>query len=137
MSTGHSGNHRLPTRYIAGMYWGRRIVAALSAALVLQLVFVGGGYACPGSDARGSMTDMGMATMAHGGQPASTHHRTPCPFPWAPDGCQNMVPCAPAAIAAPTRGVVDLPPIVAPVPVMSVVMPPSVIAPPELPPPRA
>src|SRR5579862_4534916 len=118
------------------MLWSRRIVAALSAVFVLQLVFVGSGYACPRSDAGGSMADMGMA-MAHGGQPASPHHQTPCRFPWAPDGCRNMVPCAPAAIATPAQAVVDLPPLVASVPVLSVVTPPSVNSPPELPPPRA
>lgn len=125
------------TWYIAGMQLGRRIIAALSAVFVLQLVFVGSGYACARPDASGPMADMGMATMAHGGQPATTHHGTPCRFPWAPDGCQSMAPCAPAAIVAPMHGVVDLPPLVAPVPVLSVVTPPSVISPPELPPPRA
>jgi hypothetical protein len=117
------------TDYIATMHWGRRVLAALSAALVLQLVFVGSGYACSRSDGRASMADMGMGS--------TDQHHVPCRFPWAPDGCQNMVPCAPAAIAVPTNGVLDLQPLVAPVLVLSVVTPPSVNSPPELPPPRA
>jgi hypothetical protein len=122
------------------MQWGRRVVAALSAVFVLQLVFIESGYACARSDARGSMADMGMmgmTTKANGGAPASTDHRSPCRFPWAPDGCQNMVPCAPAAITAPAHGVVDVPPVAQAIPVLSVVTPPSATSPPELPPPRA
>jgi len=61
----------------------------------------------------------------------------PCKFPWAPDGCQSMVPCAPAALASVTS-VLDpsglVPERVMPASAITLL---SVTSPPELPPPRA
>jgi hypothetical protein len=128
--------HTRPLATLEGMRRARRIVAALCALLVLELVFVGSGYACSRPDALASMADMGMAATPPTGQPVAPEHQAPCRFPWAPEGCQSMVPCAPSAIAVPSQRAADVPPLVATVPVLFVVTPPSVASPPELPPPR-
>ncbi|HWZ60908.1 MAG TPA: hypothetical protein VNW46_18125 [Gemmatimonadaceae bacterium] len=109
----------------------RRWFATLATLFLLQLVFVESGYACAmpatGSSAMASMP--GMTMPAH-------ESKGPCRFPWAPDGCQSMAPCAPAALAVPGHALAVAPQLVAAVPVLIVRTPPSETAPPELPPPR-
>ncbi len=94
------------------------------------------------------MADMNMSRMDMPGmempsgpqQPAGgapEHDHAPCKFPWAPDGCQSMTPCAPLALTSYTqslRAPDDVPSTVAPLVVLT---PPSQVRPPELPPPRA
>ncbi len=85
--------------------------------------------------------DMPEMDMAGTGQKQSgkesEHHHAPCDFPWAPEGCQSMAPCAPIALASitePLRTPDAMPSSVAPAGVLT---PPSIKLPPELPPPRA
>ncbi len=77
-------------------------VAVLLTLVLLQLVLVESGYAC-------RMPADGDASMAGMPMPGSTRHsssaptkkgqpQAPCQFPWAPNGCQIMAPCAPAAL---------------------------------------
>lgn len=112
--------------------------------VLLQLVLVESGYACqmaPGVlDSAASMADMQMpaSETASTTAPAQREQeQEPCRFPWAPNGCQSMAPCAPAAltetsVAAEARTQIVAAPWhlvqVAPVPVTRA---------PEIPPPRA
>lgn len=83
----------------------RRIVNSTLVAVLLHLVVVGSGFACglPTHDA--DMPGMpGMASMAgmqgsvNQGAPAAGQGKSPCRLPWAPDGCQSMATCVPAAV---------------------------------------
>jgi hypothetical protein len=70
--------------------------------------------------------------------PASAPAPTPpCRFPWAPDGCQSMVPCAPAALASSPAALNRGGPVPERIAVGVSLTPASVTTPPELPPPRA
>jgi hypothetical protein len=111
------------------MHRRRRWFATFAALFVLQLVFVESGYAC-------AMPTMGTTAMAGMTMPAHPGHETPCRFPWAPDGCQSMAPCAPAALTTPSVTLAAGPQLVAAVPALVVRTPPSETPPPELPPPR-
>lgn len=81
----------------------------------------------------------GMSDVASSGRIAPVQGRdgAPCRFPWAPSGCRDMAPCAPAALtvaawhAAAGGRVHDVQRAPA------VLAPPSFGAPPEPPPPRA
>jgi hypothetical protein len=122
----------------------RRLLRPLCAILMvvlLQLLLVESGYACLATGAAaGDNTMAGMAMPAPGsGNSAPAEHGSPAPcrFPWAPNGCQTMAPCAPSVLAV---GAMALPlpdvPHGTPVtrePLAHV----SVSQPPELPPPRA
>jgi hypothetical protein len=119
------------------MYRGRRIMAALSALLLLQLVLVESGYACGRMDgAQGAMAGMSMPASVHVGAPVPVGQQPPCRFPWAPDGCQSMAPCAPATIVPASQALSDPATPTAAIPVLAVLMPPSATSPPDLPPPR-
>jgi hypothetical protein len=121
------------------MHRWRRLTAALSALFVLQLVFVESGYACSMSRMTGdttSMAGMSMPPVAQTAQPAPAQQRSPCRFPWAPDGCQSMAPCAPATIVTASPTLSDPAAPVAAIPVLAVLTPPSTTSPPDLPPPR-
>jgi hypothetical protein len=131
----------------------RSVIALLTNVLLIHVMWIGTGSACvmpdmmdshhapmtgmsmPGMDMGGmNMSDMGAATDA----PApSDHDQTPCRFPWAPDGCQSMTPCAPLAIGATQQVLreVSEPPVH--VAALRVLMPPSSGHAPEPPPPRA
>lgn len=61
----------------------------------------------------------------------------PCRFPWAPDGCQSMVPCSPAAVASTVAQVEAITARHGPITAWTWLTPPSVSSAPELPPPRA
>jgi hypothetical protein len=116
----------------------RRWFATLATLFLLQLVFVESGYACAmptmGATAMASM--VGMPMPAHTARQAPTDSKGPCRFPWAPDGCQSMAPCAPAALAVAAQVLTAAPQLVAAVPALIVRTPPSETSPPELPPPR-
>jgi hypothetical protein len=62
---------------------------------------------------------------------------TPCRSPWAPDGCQSMVPCSAAALASASAQLNHGTPVPERVASALALTPPSVTTPPELPPPRA
>jgi hypothetical protein len=118
--------------YIAGMRRLRRATAVFSALFVLLLVFVESGYAC----AMPRMGGMSMAQGAHAASPMPAHHQSPCRFPWAPDGCQSMAPCAPATLVTASQMLTDPPALVPAIPVLAMLTPPSATSPPDLPPPR-
>ena len=128
----------------------RRLTALLTCIWMIHLVLVGSGFTCvmPAMDAMHGMTMGDVAQSAPGSERAtmqdaldptepSAPTERPCDLPWAPDGCQSMVPCAPAALAA-APDVVPTPRAVHAGVTGSVVLaPPSLLIPPELPPPRA
>jgi hypothetical protein len=81
-----------------------RPLRAILVVVFLQLLLVESGYACLAqrteSDGSVSMAGMTMPEAVLGGSaPAAPGGRTPCRFPWAPDGCQTMAMCAPAILA--------------------------------------
>jgi len=85
---------------------------------------------------------MGMTPAHAGGQaqsasPVQNAPAAPCKFPWAPDGCQSMVPCASAALASSAAAINRGRPLPQRVASVAAVAPLSVTTPPELPPPRA
>ena len=128
----------------------RRLTASFLGLLLANLIWVGSGYACvtpsgysTASTATADVTSQAMAEMNMAGTPTATSdgapqdHMPPCQFPWAPDGCQSMAPCAPHAIFA---HVFELEvPNATPVRVaeLTVLTPPSALRAPDLPPPRA
>ena len=125
-----------PERYLPHMPRRRPWSPTLAALFLLQLVFVGSGYVCAmphAGDTGGQMAGMAMHTDHH----APPDKQAPCRFPWAPDGCQSMAPCAPAALTSPTQVLSPAPQPVTIVPALTVLTPPSQTSPPELPPPRA
>lgn len=149
---------RRPPLQFRGMHLGlRRVVALIVSAFLLQLVFVGAGFACgtsataAGHGATGSMAGMVMPGQAPSSAstaeapdgavaPAPASEPSPCHFPWAPNGCRDMAPCAPAAMPTPPVGETApaAPPILhARVRAGMVRTPPSVLTAPEPPPPRA
>ena len=135
---------------MTGMRRLRQATGLLASVFMLHLVLVGSGFACimPAMDAMhgmamsGSHQPMGGADIAaKPGVPESDESSAPadtaCDFPWAPDGCQSMAPCAPTALTV-TRSVVPTPLAMhQDVAWLAVLAPPSLRTPPELPPPRA
>lgn len=129
----------------------RRIAALFVVVLLAQLLLVESGFACQmpsmKRDAGGAMAmstgaiaGMDMSGMGMPASPSDTgdpSDEAPCRFPWAPAGCQSMVPCGPAALAVLTPALTV--PKAAPgvVLALAVLAPPSQARPPELPPPRA
>jgi hypothetical protein len=125
-----------------------RITGLISAVFLVAFVMVTSGFACIDSAGPDTMAKMGM-TRAAANSGASVHASAatlpappsaptaPCRFPWAPDGCQSMVPCAPVALrsAVVALGHINVGPERIAVGVS--LTPLSVTMPPELPPPRA
>jgi hypothetical protein len=121
-----------------------RLAALFTSVLLVAFVMVTSGFACISPSNSRDMGGMGMASTHADGSAAAPQATpdqkvpaAPCKFPWAPDGCQSMVPCAPAALASSTAALNRggaLPERVAP---SLALVPLSVTTPPELPPPRA
>lgn len=116
-----------------------RVFGATLLLSMCYLILVGSGFGCAWSSSATStsMAAMGMDGITQG--PSGHHDRAPtgCQFPWAPDGCQTMAPCAPVALESAS---IALAPIaVAPeaAPPLLVIAPRSLTRAPELPPPRA
>jgi hypothetical protein len=121
-----------------------RLAGLFTSLFLAAFVLVTSGFACIAPGSSQDMKAMGITSAYSVGQAAAQNvapvqkaPAAPCKFPWAPDGCQSMVPCAPAALASsaaalnrggsvPERVASDV-----------AVAPPSVTTPPELPPPRA
>src|SRR5438105_5489071 len=132
----------------------RRITAVFAAMLLANLLRVGSGFACVmpmSTDGMGSMadgatanSDVGAGAMADMAavaapdhDPGPAHQEIPCKFPWAPDGCQLMTPCAPLAMASFAISI-ELPNAAPLAPERLVVLtPPSAVRSPDRPPPRA
>ena len=125
-----------------------RSVALTLILALLQLVLLESGYACAampsGQVADGAMASMSMPGMAMPEQanasdsPADAGgEQAPCTFPWAPNGCQTMAPCGPAAMVVATGGnTSDLAAHDGPLTLVELA-PSSLSSAPELPPPRA
>ena len=93
----------------------RRATALLVILLLAQLTLVGSGFTCladpmagggnemasmPGMEGMaGPMSDMDGSRSNNTDPRPSTPSSDSCDFPWAPQGCALMVPCAPHAIA--------------------------------------
>ncbi len=126
------------------MHRPSRLTGALTSLLLVAFVLVTSGFTCTTPAASDGMKAMGMTsghadglTTAQNVSPIQKAPAAPCKFPWAPDGCQSMVPCAAAALASPAA-TLDRSALV-PERVASYVQiaPLSVTTRPELPPPRA
>jgi hypothetical protein len=120
-----------------------RSVASLLSLVLLQLVLVESGYACrmPTTGPVGASEMAGMQMPAgadHASAPAPhDQQESPCRFPWAPNGCQTMAPCAPSALATASTGIASLA-ATRMAPAQLVLLAPTALSSaPELPPPRA
>src|SRR6266404_2200305 len=120
-----------------------RSIGLFVSLCLAAFMLVASGFTCIAHAGSETMAAMGM-TSPHANGMAPGQNRQPiqqpappCRLPWAPDGCQSMVRCAPAALASSAvalgsgpsvsdRVVADLPE-----------APASVTKAPELPPPRA
>lgn len=129
-----------------------RLTALLVSLLFAHLMWIGSGFACvmPGTGhsegaAMAGMSMPGMdvadtdvpSTAQHAPDGAPQHDHAPCKFPWAPDGCQSMTPCAPLALTSHTQSLRALDAIPSSVASLLVLAPPSQVRAPELPPPKA
>jgi hypothetical protein len=142
-------------RYRSSVDRFRRATALLVILLLAQLTLVGSGFTCLPDAAAASGSEMasmpGMAGMVGSGAmsdmegsrstSADSEPATPssdsCNFPWAPEGCALMVPCAPHAIAtAPVWSEAQAAPDHAEL-AWEFDTPPSAIIAPDPPPPRA
>ena len=116
-----------------------RLIALSTSLLLASLVLVTSGFAC-GSASKESMSGMQMGGSASDAQHSTTtptRPSPPCRFPWAPDGCQSMVPCAPAAVTSTALSLSGVGDYAVRVVTLVVITPPSGRPAPELPPPRA
>ena len=115
----------------------RRIGAALSGILLLQLTLLGSGTLCamPSGAAATQMHDMGG--MADQQLPPSSHPDDGCRFPSSPGQCATMTACSIAAMpVAPVIVALNTRPAIAELP-MPADLGSRPATPPELPPPRA
>jgi hypothetical protein len=123
----------------------RRLVALLASCMMLVLLLVESGFACAMPDG-GATAGMAMATGMDMEMPAAPEHAPPaqdapadggdCHFPWAPAGCRDMAPCAPATLAVAAWVAPSAAPAHAALAAARVTAPPTAVAPPEPPPPR-
>jgi hypothetical protein len=121
-----------------------RPIGFLLAFVLLQLVLVESGYACVtpmgGATQRADMAGMSMPQSADRSSSApreQPEHESPCRFPWAPNGCQTMAPCAPSALAVASAVVTAIAPARNAPARLVMLAPPALNSAPELPPPRA
>src|SRR5438045_354730 len=121
-----------------------RLAGVLTTLLLAAFVLVSSGFACPTPGSSDNMTAMGMASGHATGQatvqtvaPIQKAPVAPCKFPWAPDGCQSMVPCAPAALASASAELNRGGSVPERIASFVALAPISVTTAPELPPPRA
>jgi hypothetical protein len=131
----------------------RRLAALLVSCVMLVLLLVESGFACAMPDTTAMATADGGAMAGMPMDMPAAPERAPagpsdgpsgrhsddgsCRFPWAPSGCRDMAPCAPAALAVAAWLAPPAASAPAALAAARVTAPPSVIAPPELPPPRA
>jgi hypothetical protein len=121
-----------------------RPVAFFLSFVLLQLVLVESGYVCrmPANGPVGAsdMAGMQMPGRADHSPTAPAQHDkqdAPCRFPWAPNGCQAMAPCAPAAVTVASAVIASFAPAANVLPQLVALAPPALTMAPELPPPRA
>ena len=122
----------------------RRLTALVTMLVTLVLVLAESGFACSRDEMAGmrasatvedTVAANGMAGMPM--PPTPVPHPKPCRFPWAPNGCRDMAPCAPAALAVAALMPIPAAPVPDALVTARVTVPPSVETPPEPPPPRA
>jgi hypothetical protein len=121
-----------------------RLAGLFTSLFLVAFVLVTSGFGCTTPGSSDDMTAMAMTSAHANGQataqdiaPVQNAPAAPCKLPWAPDGCQSMVPCAAAALASAAsvlNGSGPVPERVAPGAAITLL---SVTSPPELPPPRA
>ena len=121
-----------------------RLAGLFTSVFLAAFVLVTSGFVCLAPSDSQSMTAMGMTSAHAAGQataqivaPVQKAPAAPCKFPWAPDGCQSMVPCAAAALAAASAELNNGGLVPGRVASAVALAPLSVTTPPELPPPRA
>lgn len=120
-----------------------RATALLSSFCLVALVMATSGFPCATAANGETMSGMimgsviGQAIADHGTPGSSKVPAPPSTVPSAPDGCQLMIPCSGAAIAATPIEAQSF--VLTPAAIVSLValMPPSVRPAPEPPPPRA
>ena len=116
----------------------RRIGAALSSILLLQLTLLGSGTLCAMPGDMGAMRGMTHSVVDRPETPPpNSHPDDGCRLPWSPGQCATMTACSIAAMPAATVIVaLDVRPMISDLPIPT--DPGSRPAtPPELPPPRA
>jgi SAM-dependent methyltransferase len=153
------GNSRLSSmaaeRYRSVVDRFRRATALLVILLLVQLTLVGSGFTClpdaaaasgsemasmpgmTGMGGPGAMSDMNGSRSNTADSEPATPSSDSCNFPWAPQGCSLMVPCAPhamatARVASEAQGAPQHAELA-----WELDTPPSAILPPDPPPPRA
>ncbi|HET7189794.1 MAG TPA: hypothetical protein VFI52_16695, partial [Gemmatimonadaceae bacterium] len=96
----------------------RRIGAALSSILLLQLTLLGSGTLCAMPSDMGAMPGMTHSVVDRPETPpASSHPDDGCRLPWSPGQCATMTACTMAAMpAAPVVVALDARPAVAELP---------------------
>jgi hypothetical protein len=121
-----------------------RLAGLFTSLFLVAFVLVTSGFACVVPADHQGMAAMGMTTGHSEGQAtvqnAALLHKVPsapCTFPWAPEGCQAMVSCAPAALVSATTALDGGASVPEQVIADARVTPLSVTKSPELPPPRA
>lgn len=124
------------------MHRPSRLIALVSSLFLVGLVLVTSGFACDTASTKGAvMSGMKMATTHAGANAKSSGGsqlpQAPCKFPWAPGGCQSMVPCSQAAVVSTAMRAALLIEPSHPRITMVAIAPPSETPAPELPPPRA
>lgn len=115
----------------------RRIGAALSSILLLQLTLLGSGTLCAMPSGAASMQMHDMGGMADQQLPPSSHPDDACRLPSSPGECATMTACSIAAMPAATAIVaLDARPVISDLPIPAEIGS-RPATPPELPPPRA
>jgi len=136
------------------MSFSRRLVAALTGALLLQLMLLGSGTVCAMHGlirADASPRAMSMAAMVHQTGRSSDESNAPtspvdcngngnndgCPLPFAPGSCSSMTTCDVSAAPAPTLLASAYVPTIEPELPSATFLHSGPTFAPELPPPRA
>lgn len=121
-----------------------RLAGLFTSLFLVAFVLVTSGFGCVVPANAQGMAGMGMTPGHSEGHatdqtavPLQQVPSAPCKFPWAPEGCQAMISCAPAALASVTTALYGGGSVPEPVIVDTRVTPLSVTTAPELPPPRA
>jgi hypothetical protein len=83
-----------------------RLTGLLVTLCLAAFMLVASGFSCIPLSGSEDMAKMGMSS-SHASEQAPAQDQSPtqqparpCKLPWAPDGCQSMVPCAAAAVAS-------------------------------------
>jgi len=120
-----------------------RLIGLFVSLCLAAFMLVASGFTCIAHAGSEDMAAMGMASPHANGMSSAQNlapvqpPAAPCKLPWAPDGCQSMVPCSPAALASSAVALGSGPSVSDRVAADLPEAPASVTKAPELPPPRA